>query len=107
VSRDAVSDEGFGGAAGHGEGCPSGLDLALLAAGELDEARGAAIGAHAAPCRRCADRLREIAEARAELFDRDPGAIAAAARFIAAELDERADDPSIDPNAHFGDRFDH
>jgi hypothetical protein len=107
VSRDAVSGERYAGPAGHGEGCPSGLDLALLAAGELDEARGAAIGAHAAPCRRCADRLREIEEARAELFGRDPGAIAAAARFIAAELGERADDPAIDPDAHFGERFDH
>jgi anti-sigma factor ChrR (cupin superfamily) len=103
VSRD----EGLGGLAGHGEGCPSGLDLALLAAGELDEARGAAIGAHATPCRRCADRLHEIEEARAELFGRDPDAIAAAARFIAAELDERADEPAIDQDAHFGDRFDH
>ena len=92
---------------GHGPGCPSGLDLALLAAGELDEARQAAIGAHAAPCRRCADRLREIEDARVELFGKEPGAIAAAARLIAAALDERADDPPIDPDAHFGDRFDH
>jgi anti-sigma factor ChrR (cupin superfamily) len=90
-----------------GSHCPSGLDLALLAAGELDEARSRAIGVHAAPCRRCADRLREIEDARAELFDRDPGALAAAARFIVAELDERADDPPIDPDAHFGERFDH
>jgi anti-sigma factor ChrR (cupin superfamily) len=103
VSRD----EGLGGLAGHGEGCPSGFDLALLAAGELDEARGAAIGAHATPCRRCTDRLHEIEEARAELFGRDPDAIAAAARFIAAELDERVDQPAIDQDAHFGDRFDH
>jgi len=98
----AQSDDGV-----HDLGCPSGLDLALLAAGELDEARGAAIGAHAAPCRRCAERLREIEEARAELFGKDPGAIAAAARFIAAEVHERADDAPIDPDAHFGDRFDH
>jgi hypothetical protein len=91
----------------HDESCPSGLDLALLAAGDLDEARSTAIGVHAAPCRRCADRLREIDEARAELFGKDPGALAAAARFIAAEIDERIDDPPIDPDAHFGDRFDH
>jgi hypothetical protein len=105
VSDHELSSDGVSG--GHDAGCPSGLDLALLAAGELDEARGAAIGAHAAPCRRCADRLREIADARAELFGKDPGAIAAAARFIAAELDARAEDPPIDPDAHFGDRFDH
>jgi hypothetical protein len=91
----------------HDETCPSGLDLALLAAGELDEARSTVIGAHAAPCRRCADRLREIDCAREELFGKDPGAIAAAARFIAAEVDERTDDPPIDLDAHFGDRFDH
>jgi hypothetical protein len=88
-------------------GCPSGLELALLSAGELDELRSHAIGAHAAPCRRCADRLREIEEARAELFGREPGAIAAAARFIAAEVDERAVDDPIDLDANFGDRFDH
>jgi anti-sigma factor ChrR (cupin superfamily) len=91
----------------HDEQCPSGLDLALLATGELDAARSHAIGAHAAPCRRCADRLREIEDARAELFGKDPNAIAAAACFIAAAVDERADDPAIDPDAHFGDRFDH
>jgi anti-sigma factor ChrR (cupin superfamily) len=87
--------------------CPSGLDLALMSAGELDEVRSRAIGVHAAPCRRCADRLREIEEARAELFGKDPGAITAAAQMIAAQVDERADDPPIDPDAHFGDRFDH
>lgn len=92
---------------GEPHSCPSGLDLALMSAGELDEVRARAIGQHAAPCRRCADRLREIEEARAELFGRDPGAIAAAALMIASAVDERADDPPIDPDAHFGDRFDH
>jgi hypothetical protein len=87
--------------------CPSGLDLALMSAGELDEVRTRAIGQHALPCRRCTERLREIEEARTELFGRDPGAIAAAALMIAAELDERTDDPPIDPDVHFGDRFDH
>ena len=70
--------------------CPSGLDLARMSAGELDEVRSRAIGTHATPCRRCADRLREIEEARAELFGRDPNALAAAALLIAAEVDERA-----------------
>ena len=87
--------------------CPSGLDLALMSAGELDEVRSRAIGAHAAPCRRCADRLRDIEDARAELFGKDPGALTAAARFIAAAVDERADELPIDPDAHFCDRFDH
>jgi anti-sigma factor RsiW len=87
--------------------CPSGLDLALMSAGELDAVRTRAIGSHAAPCPRCADRLREIEAARAELFGRDPGAIAAAARFIASEVNERAYDPPVDLDAHFGDRFDH
>ena len=87
--------------------CPSGLDLALMSAGELDEVRSRAIGLHSVPCRRCAERLREIEEARAELFGKDPGALAAAARMIAAQIDERADDPPIDLDAHFGDRFDH
>jgi len=87
--------------------CPSGLDLALMSAGELDEVRSRAIGTHAAPCRRCADRLREIEDARSELFGKDPNALVAAAMLIAAQVDERADDPPIDPDAHFGDRFDH
>jgi hypothetical protein len=87
--------------------CPSGLDLALMSAGELDAVRSRAIGSHAAPCRRCADRLREIEVARVELFGRDPGALAAAARSIASQVHERIDDAPIDPDAHFGDRFDH
>jgi hypothetical protein len=78
-----------------------------MSAGELDAVRSRAIGSHAAPCRRCADRLREIEDARVELFGRDPGALAAAARSIAAQVDDRIDDPPIDPDAHFGDRFDH
>jgi hypothetical protein len=65
------------------------------------------VGAHAAPCRRCAERLREIEEAREVLFGRDPGALAAAARFIAGELDERAGDPPVESDAWFDDRFDH
>lgn len=89
----------------HGVRCPSGLELAQLAAGDLDGAREAAVGAHAAPCRRCAERLREIEEAREELFGREPGAIAAAARFIADELDERASEPPVETDAWFEDRF--
>jgi anti-sigma factor ChrR (cupin superfamily) len=92
---------------GHDAGCPSGLELAQLAAGDLDGAREAAVAVHAAPCRRCAERLREIEEAREELFGRDPNAIATAARFIAEELAARADDPSVERDAWFEDRFDH
>jgi hypothetical protein len=99
------------GASRHGAGCPSGLELAQLAAGDLAGAREAVVGAHAAPCRRCAERLREIEEAREELFGRDPGAIAAAARFIADELDERAGDSPVESDAwfeaSFEGRFDH
>jgi hypothetical protein len=94
----------------HGAGCPSGLELARLAAGDLVGAREAAVGAHAAPCRRCAERLREIEEAREELFGREPDALAAAARLIADELADRAGDPPVETDAWFepfDDRFEH
>ena len=79
--------------------CPSGLDLALLAAGELDPQRSHAIGAHAAPCPRCATRLREIEAARTELLGADPASAArAATRKIAAEIADRSGIDLLEPN---------
>jgi anti-sigma factor RsiW len=71
--------------------CPSGFDLALLAAGELEPSRSHAIGQHVLPCPRCAERLTELIAARAELFGADPAAAAAAAtKRIAAEIADRS-----------------
>jgi anti-sigma factor ChrR (cupin superfamily) len=79
--------------------CPSGLDLALMASGELEPAEAHAIGAHAVPCPRCAARLHDIEEARAELFGPDAGAAtAAAAGRIAAEIADRSSIDLLEPN---------
>jgi anti-sigma factor ChrR (cupin superfamily) len=79
--------------------CPSGFDLALLASGELDSLRSHAIGAHAVPCRRCAERLHEIETARMELLGRDPHAAAVAAmRQIAAQIADRSGVDLLEPH---------
>lgn len=79
--------------------CPSGFDLALLASGELDSLRSHAIGAHAVPCPRCAERLHDIETARAELFGVDPHAAAVAAtQRIAAQIADRSGVDLLEPN---------
>jgi hypothetical protein len=70
-------------------GCPSGMSLARLDAGDLDADHTAMLGSHAGPCPRCTGWLRELAAARAELLGDDPAAASlTASRQIAARVAE-------------------
>jgi hypothetical protein len=52
--------------------CPPVIDLVRFEAGDLDELRAAAVNGHQRRCRPCAGRIRDLRQARSELFENAP-----------------------------------